>query len=80
MDEQQLRSAVVTAIQERIAQLRMDEAGLERRRLDVVMTLEQVSGDLRETQGRIAESMFMIEMMQTGQWREVEVPDEPEEV
>lgn len=80
MDEQQLRSAVVTAIQERIAQLRMDEAGLERRRLDVVMTLEQVSGDLRETQGRIAESMFMIEMMQTGQWREVEAPDEPEEV
>ena len=77
MDEQQLRSAVVAAAEERLANLEMQESNLLQQRNEVVVAMEAVTGNLREIQGRKAETLEWIAMIQDGKF--VEAPDEPEE-
>jgi hypothetical protein len=79
MDEQQLRGAVVAAANERLAELQFEERTLIQQTKDIAFALEEKTGELRGIQGRIAECLYWMEQMQTGVWREVEVPDEPEE-
>lgn len=79
MDEKQLRSAVVAAANERLNELRFMEANLIQQTKDIAFALEEKTGELRQTQGRIAECLYWMEQMQTGVWRQLEVPDEQEE-
>lgn len=80
MDEQQLRSAVVAAARARLENLQQQEARLVQQRNEVVVAMEAVTGDLRETQGRIGETLMWIEAVESGEF--VVVPEdtaEPEE-